>query len=163
MKAKSSVALRVLATIGVALLVVLADQLAKNTVIANLQPGVSRPFLGNVVRLYLVFNDSAAFSMGFGITWIFTLISSLAVVALCIYATRVKTVLWAGLTGAAIGGVLGNLIDRLFRAPGFPSGHVVDFIQIPFNFAIFNIADTAICVVATIVVILVARGHKIGG
>ena len=155
--------LRFVAFAGPAAAVLIADQLAKAAAISNLTPGVSVPFLGNVVRLYLVFNNSAAFSMGFGITWIFTLLSSLAAVALVVYALRLRSTLWLVLTGVALGGVLGNLTDRLFRAPGFPSGEVVDFIQIPFNFAIFNIADSAICVVAGIVVVLVARGRKIGG
>ena len=50
--------------------------------------------------------------------------------------------------GGLLGGALGNLTDRLFRSPGFPEGHVVDFIAVP-NFPIFNVADTFItCSVA---------------
>lgn len=139
------------------------DQLVKNWVIATLQPQVSYPFLGEVVRLFLIRNDSAAFSLGFGVTWIFTIISSLAVLALVWYATKVRNLAWAALVGLAAGGVAGNLIDRIFRAPGFPSGHVVDYIQIPFNFPIFNIADSAIVVVAGLVIIATARGRRIGG
>ena len=51
-----------------------------------------------------------------------------------------------------LGGALGNLTDRLFRGPSFAMGHVVDFIQLP-NFAIFNIADSAISVGAGCLVI----------
>ncbi|MDE2409397.1 MAG: signal peptidase II, partial [Actinomycetales bacterium] len=79
------------------------------------------------------------------------------------YGLRVRTLGWAAMAGVALGGVTGNLFDRLTRAPGFPSGQVVDFIQIPFNFPIFNVADSAICVVAALVVIAVARGSKLGG
>jgi signal peptidase II len=132
-------------------------------VIANLQPRVSYDFIGSVVRLFLTYNDSAAFSMGFGITWIFTIISSLACLAIIWYGLRVRTMGWATLAGVALGGVSGNLIDRLTRAPGFPSGQVVDFIQVPFNFPIFNLADSAICIVAALVVIAVGRGKKLGG
>jgi lipoprotein signal peptidase len=39
----------------------------------------------------------------------------------------------------------------------------VDFIQIPFNFPISNLADSAIGLVSGVIVILVARGQKIGG
>ena len=144
-------------------MVVFLDQLTKSLVIANLQPRVSYDLFGSVVRLYLTYNDSAAFSMGFGITWIFTLISSVAALALIWYGLRVRTLGWAAMAGVALGGVTGNLFDRLTRAPGFPSGQVVDFIQIPFNFPIFNVADSAICVVAALVVIAVARGSKLGG
>lgn len=146
-----------------ALAIATIDQLVKNWVIATLQPQVSYPFLGEVVRLFLIRNDSAAFSLGFGVTWIFTIISSLAVLALVWYATKVRNLAWAALVGLAAGGVAGNLIDRIFRAPGFPSGHVVDYIQIPFNFPIFNIADSAIVVVAGLVIIATARGRRIGG
>lgn len=146
-----------------AILVVIADQSAKDAVITFLQPGVSYDFLGSVVRLYLTYNDSAAFSIGFGVTWIFTLISSAAALVLLWFGPRVNTVGWALMAGTALGGVTGNLIDRLTRAPGFPAGQVVDFIQIPFNFPIFNLADSAICIVAALVVIQMARGRKLGG
>lgn len=146
-----------------AILVVIADQSAKDAVITFLQPGVSYDFLGSVVRLYLTYNDSAAFSIGFGVTWIFTLISSAAALVILWFGPRVNTVGWALMAGTALGGVTGNLIDRLTRAPGFPAGQVVDFIQIPFNFPIFNLADSAICIVAALVVIQMARGRKLGG
>jgi signal peptidase II len=155
--------LRVVALVLGAAVVVFLDQLAKGLVIANLQPRVSYDFLGSVVRLYLTYNNSAAFSMGFGVTWIFTIISSLAALALLWFGLRVRTLGWAALTALALGGVTGNLIDRLTRAPGFPSGQVVDFIQIPFNFPIFNLADSAICIAAAVVVIAVGRGKKLGG
>jgi len=143
--------------------IVAIDQFLKNLVIANFQPHVSYPVLGNLLRVYLTYNSSAAFSIGFGITWIFTVVSSIATLVLLWFGSRVKNTLWSVLAGALLGGVVGNLVDRITRAPGFPGGQVVDFIQIPFNFPIFNIADSAICVVVGIVLILVARGHKIGG
>lgn len=148
----------------VAAAVVAADQLAKNAVIAHLEPRVTYETpLGSLLRLTLVYNDSAAFSMGFGLTWIFTAISSVAAMVLVWYGLRVRTVGWSVLAGLALGGVTGNLIDRLFRAPGFGHGLVVDFIAIPFNFPIFNISDSAICITAALVVIQVARGKKLGG
>ncbi|MFM7029783.1 MAG: signal peptidase II [Micrococcales bacterium] len=147
----------------VAVVILASDQLIKNAVIASLNPQQSYNWLGNVVRLYLTYNNSAAFSMGWGITWLFTLISACAAVALVFFGLRTRSLGWAALSGLALGGVLGNLSDRLFRAPGFPSGQVVDYIQIPFNFPIFNLADSAICVAAGITVLLVARGSKIGG
>ena len=39
-------------------------------------------------------------------------------------ATRVRSRLWAVVLGLLLGGVLGNLTDRLLREPGFPVGHV---------------------------------------
>jgi signal peptidase II len=119
--------------------------------------------LGDVLGWYLTFNDSAAFSLGFGATWIFTIISAIAVLALIWFAPKMHTPGWSASAGILLGGVLGNLIDRLTKAPGFPNGQVVDFIQIPFNFPIFNFADICISGVMTLVVIRVFRGDTIGG
>lgn len=147
---------------GLAAAVVAVDQASKQIAIAQLEPGTYYPVIGDLLRFYLVFNDSAAFSLSFGSTVIFTVISSCATVALLWWAPRIETKSWAIMAGIVLGGVLGNLIDRLFRAPGFGIGHVVDFLSIPFNFPIFNIADIAISLTAVAVVIRVMRGHIIG-
>ena len=51
-----------------------------------------------------------------------------------------------------LGGALGNLIDRVFRSPGFLPGAVVDFVHIG-SFPTFNVADTAITIGAILVVV----------
>jgi len=145
-----------------AVLVVFLDQLSKALVIANFQYAKLAPMVGDLVQFNLVYNDSAAFSIGFGATGMFTIISTLAVLAMLYYATKVKGNSWSVLLGIALGGVTGNLIDRLTRAPGFGRGLVVDFIQIPFNFPVFNLADSAIFLVAVITVVRVMRGQRIG-
>ena len=149
--------------LGVAVFVVLIDQLTKFLAVANLHSFESVPFLFDIIRFNLVFNDSAAFSIGGSATWVFTLLSSLATLALLWYGPKFRTAGWLTLIGLALGGVVGNLIDRLFRYPGFPNGHVVDFIQIPFNFPIFNIADSAITISAAIIALRVIRGEQLGG
>lgn len=138
------------------------DQVLKNYLIENLTIGKPIDFIGSLVRLNLVFNDSAAFSIGFGATWIFTIISTIAALALIWFSFKIETVGWAVMGGVLLGGVTGNLIDRLFREPGFAIGHVVDYIQIPFNFPIFNIADIAIFTICSLSVIRVMRGEQIG-
>lgn len=142
---------------------VLLDQFTKEFAIANLRPNVLTPAFPPLLNWYLTYNDSAAFSIGNGQTWIFSIISTLATLAILWFGPRVKTTLWAVLAGGLLGGVAGNLIDRLTRAPGVGVGQVVDFISIPFNFPIFNVADSFICVVAVSIVILTMRGQKIGG
>jgi len=155
--------LRKYLTVGAfASLIVAIDQITKALALANLKPQVSQDFLGSVIRLYLVHNDSAAFSIGFGQTWIFTIISSVALVALVWYLRKIQGTSWLIMAGILAGGIIGNLIDRLFRAPGFGRGLVVDFIQIPFNFPIFNLADSAIVCIAIAVVIRVMLGQPIG-
>ena len=143
-----------------ALIVVALDQITKSLVVANLKPGVEHDFLGSVVRLFLVYNNSAAFSIGFGQTWVFTIIGLAALVALGWYVRKLQEVSWLIIAGILAGGILGNLTDRIFRAPAFGRGLVVDFLQIPFNFPIFNLADTAIVAVAVTVVIRAMLGHS---
>ena len=149
--------------LGVGVLVIVFDQLTKALALANLERYTPVPVIGDILQFTLAFNDRAAFSLGGASTWVFTLISSTVALALLWFVPKFKTRGWLILGGLALGGVCGNLIDRLFRAPGFPNGHVVDFIQIPFNFPIFNIADIAICTTAFLIALRVILGQKIGG
>src|SRR5436305_835188 len=63
-------------------------------------------------------------------------------------AGRMRSAGWAVALGLVLGGALGNLSDRLFRAPGVLRGHVVDWISAfgPYgeHWPIFNVADSAI-------------------
>ncbi len=64
--------------------------------------------------------------------------------------------------GLLLGGSLGNLTDRMLRAPGPGRGHVVDFLQLP-HFPIFNIADSAIVSAAGLIALLAFRGISVDG
>lgn len=112
--------------------------------------------------LTLARNDSAAFSLGFGVTWVFAIISSLAAVAVIYSLRKLETKTWITLGGLLLGGIVGNLIDRFAQTPYWGSGHVVDFIVIPYRFPIFNIADIAITSTITIAMILYLRGYPFG-
>ncbi len=142
--------------------VIALDQFLKNYLILKLEEGAPIDFIGSLVRLNLVYNDSAAFSIGFGATWIFTIISSVAVLVLLWFSRKIETTGWAIMAGVLLGGVSGNLIDRYLREPGFAIGRVVDYIQIPLNFPLFNVADMAIFFICSISVIRVMRGDQIG-
>jgi signal peptidase II len=148
--------------IGIGLGILSVDQILKEFFLQTLKPGVPVDFIGSIIRFTLVFNDGAAFSLGFGQTWIFTLISSVAAVLLLGYSFRSKSISWSIMGGVLLGGILGNLMDRLFRPPSFAEGHVIDYIQIPFNFPIFNIADMAIVTVCSLSVVRIMMGHEIG-
>jgi len=149
--------------LGVALVVVFLDQLTKFLAVKYLNPYEPVPVLGELLHFTLAFNSKAAFSIGAASTWVFTIISSLATLALLWFGPKFRTKTWLVLGGFALGGVAGNLVDRLVRSPGFPNGYVVDFIQIPFNFPVFNVADMAISISATLIAIKVIRGDRIGG
>jgi signal peptidase II len=148
-----------------AAVVLAADQLAKVAAIASLPPQEPVPVIGEFLVFYLVRNPGAAFSLGESVTWIFTI--ALAVVAVVIgwlAATRVRSRLWAVVLGLLLGGVLGNLGDRLFRPPGFGIGHVVDFISTPWMMpAIYNVADMFIVTMMIAVALLVVTGFRLDG
>ena len=148
--------------LGLALFVIALDQFFKAVCLQTLTPGVPQNFIGTFVQLNLVFNDSAAFSIGFGATWIFTIISSIAALVLIWYSFKIKSNSWSIMGGILLGGVSGNLIDRLIRDPGFGIGYVIDYLQIPFNFPVFNLADMAIVSICSLTVIRIMRGDEIG-
>lgn len=140
--------------------VVAADQLSKAAVLATLEPGQPLYLIGDWFRFYLLFNSGAAFSMGENLTPVFTAIQLFFGIGIIIVIIRGKVSrifgrpdAIAGLGLALIaGGALGNVIDRLFRAPGFFIGHVVDFISIG-SFAVFNLADSAITIGVALIVL----------
>lgn len=148
---------------SLALLIIGLDQLTKQIAVTSLYPGQRVEVISGLLWWRLAFNDGAAFSIGSGITWVFTLISLAAVTSLIVLSPRVKNIKWALITGAVLGGAAGNLIDRLFREPGFANGHVVDFIQLPYNFATFNLADSFLVVGICLAAVLSFRGEPLGG
>jgi signal peptidase II len=159
---RNSLSTRQFFFISIGLSILAVDQLIKEFFLQTLKPGESVDFLGSVIRFTLVFNDGAAFSLGAGYTWVFTLISSLATVVLFVYSFKSNSISWSIMGGVLLGGILGNLIDRLFRPPSFGEGYVIDYIQIPFNFPIFNIADIAIVTICSLSVVRIMLGHEIG-
>ena len=104
----------------------------------------------------------AAFSIGTGETWILTAIACSVVVFVVLTARRLGSRGWALALGLLLGGSLGNLSDRMFRAPGPGRGQVVDFLQLP-HYPIFNIADSAIVSAAVLIALLAFRGVRIDG
>jgi signal peptidase II len=149
--------------LAVAVIAITVDQFAKNLAIASLELGTSYPVLGDFLSWRLLYNDSAAFGLGFGYTWILAVISSVAALATIWFSRNLSSISWSLMIGVFLGGVVGNLIDRLIREPSFGNGHVVDFIQVPFDFPIFNLADIFIVSMAFLSVVRVMRGENLGG
>jgi len=147
-----------------AVLVLAADQFVKYLTVTHLPLQQKVLVLGEFFQLYSVRNSGAAFSIGAGYTWIFTI--ALGVVACVIVwkAFSVRSRLWAVVLGALLGGVLGNLGDRLFREPGFGVGHVVDMISMPWMMpAIFNVADIFIVTGMISIALLIVTGLRLDG
>ncbi len=148
----------------VALGVYALDQISKYLVVTNMTEGSVVRVLNDVLQLHFVRNPGAAFSLASGSTWIFSIIAAAVVVFIVWFARRIRSLSWGLVFGLLLGGVLGNLTDRLLREPGFGVGHVVDFISTPWMLpAIYNVADMAIVVSMVIFMVLTIRGIGLDG
>ena len=131
------------------------DFLTKNWALENLDSS-SRPVIGTFLQITLLRNPGAAFSMATGFTIVFTTVSIAVAIFIARSAARITSAWWAYVAGLVLGGVLGNLTDRIFRAPGFLYGHVIDWIELP-HWPIFNVADSAIFIAAGIAILLTIK------
>jgi signal peptidase II len=147
--------------------VLLADILTKQWAVSALTDGEPVRVPGGILYLDLIRNSGAAFSLGTGYTFIFPVITIAVVGWIAWAARRLRSVPWAVALGFVLGGALGNLTDRVFRAPGPMVGHVIDFLSL---FAprgevwpVFNVADSALCVGVTLAVLLELTGRRLDG
>ena len=147
----------------IALTVFALDQGTKLLVLNSLKENALVPVLGEVLQFHLVKNAGAAFSLLSGSTWIFAIAASVVVVVIVVFSRRIRSLGWAAVFGLLLGGTTGNLYDRLFREPGFGLGHVIDFIQVQYFPAIFNIADIGITSAMGLFILLTLRGIGLDG
>ena len=150
------------ALLGIAAVVLVLDQASKAWALHSLTPGAPVDLVGSFLRLNLIRNPGAAFSLGDGSTWILTVISVTILVFVGASARKVGNLPWAVALGLLLGGALGNLVDRFLRAPGPGRGHVVDFIDY-FGLFVGNVADIAIVVAAGLIMVLTFRGTSLAG
>ncbi|MCL2730643.1 MAG: signal peptidase II, partial [Actinomycetia bacterium] len=148
---------RVPVLIAVAALAYLLDVLSKLWVVHSLEHRDPIRLLGHYLQLDATRNAGAAFGMGQGMTIVFTLIAVGVIAVIVRLSRRLYSTPWAIALGLLLGGAFGNLTDRVFRSPGGFQGRVVDFIA-PEHFAIFNLADSAICCGGALIVLLSFRG-----
>jgi signal peptidase II len=146
----------------VALVGYAVDLTTKILAVEHLTGRAPVPLVGDLLTLRLVRNPGAAFSTGTSYTLVLSLVAIAAACAVVWFARRLRSAGWAFALGFLLAGVLGNLTDRVFRAPGFLRGHVVDFLQLP-NWPIFNVADMCINVAAVLIVVQAVRGISIDG
>jgi signal peptidase II len=160
----SRLSIRVLVVLAlVALGVYALDQTAKYFIVKNLTEGQQVNILGDILQFHYVKNSGAAFSLGTGMTWLFSIVAAAVAVFIILYARRIRSFAWSILFGLLLGGTLGNLSDRLLRPPHFGEGHVVDFIQVIGFPAIFNIADSAIVISMGLFILLTILGVRLDG
>ena len=146
---------------GMALLAYGLDLGSKQWALATLADG-DIAVLGDWFTLHLTFNPGAAFSTGTDFTIVFTGLAMVAVVVVLWLSRRVASTGWALALGLLLGGVGGNLTDRVVREPEPFHGHVVDFLMLP-NWPVFNVADICINVAAGLIILQTFRGVALDG
>jgi signal peptidase II len=145
----------------VALAAYAVDVLTKHLAVTRLADG-DVPILGDWFVLHLTRNPGAAFSTGTNFTVALTCLAIAAVLVVLWFARRIGTPGWAVALGLLLGGVAGNLTDRILREPGPFRGHVVDLFMLP-NWPVFNIADICINVAAGLILLQTFRGVALDG
>lgn len=154
---------RLVALFGaVGVLVLGLDQLTKALALQHLTPGDPVNVIGSLLKFNLIRNPGAAFSLGSDFTPVISAIQIIVAVGVVWLSRRLGSVGWAVAFGLLFGGAVGNITDRVFRAPSPFHGHVVDFLQTP-HWAIFNVADMAVTSAAALLVIQTLRGIKLDG
>jgi signal peptidase II len=154
--------LRLVLLLCIAAVVLAADVISKLIVVARLSDRGPVKIIPSVLDLELTRNPGAAFGFAAGATVIFTLVAAGVVVFIVRAARKLGSVGWAWALGLLLGGALGNLGDRIFRAPGPLRGHVVDWIHLH-HWPIFNIADSGVVVGGLLAVLLSMRGIHLDG
>ncbi len=125
----------------ISFLTVLIDQLSKDFIRQNLKTGLSSTLIPGLLKIRLVMNTGAAFSLFTNATPFLGLLSFTVAIGLIVWISRLSTPpFWQGLSLALLlGGTIGNGLDR------WRLGHVTDFLElVPIHFPIFNVADIAI-------------------
>ena len=143
--------------LGIAAAAYFIDLVTKVLAVDRLEGEPPVHVIGDVLQLTLVRNPGAAFSTGTSYTLALSLVAIAAVVVVLYLSRGLDDRLWAVGLGCLLGGVLGNLTDRVFRQPGFLRGHVIDFLQLP-NWPVFNVADMCINLAAAVIIVQAFRG-----
>lgn len=135
-----------------ALTILVADQLTKALVVANLAIGENARLLGDLVQVWHAQNRGAAFSLFQGGTILFLVVSMLSIgmVAYFHRTLRDRTPWLHVVLGIILGGTLGNFIDRLRQ------GYVTDWLSVGIGdtrWPTFNVADSSVVVGIGILVV----------
>jgi signal peptidase II len=138
--------------LGIAGLVLVADQVTKYAVRVSINPNQSIPVIKGIFYFTHIRNTGAAFGMFSQKQPVFVVATVLAIILIIVYHLKTKEtdLLFNAALGLELGGAVGNLIDRISQ------GWVTDFIHVP-NFPVFNIADSAIVAGVALLVIVMLR------
>ncbi|GIP36410.1 signal peptidase II [Paenibacillus sp. J2TS4] len=145
----------------IALIVLALDHLTKWLVVTNMKIGESRSVIGEFFQFTSHRNKGAAFGILQNQRWFFLIITTVVVIGIIIYMRKVlreNKKLMPFALSLLLGGAVGNFIDRAL------TGEVVDFLDFTFSFnwfgqaiiypfPIFNIADSAIVIGVSLILL----------
>jgi len=136
----------------VILLCIILDQVSKLLVISNLEVNTGFSVIKNLFSILYVRNTGAAWGTFSNGTIILAFLSMTFLFFAIKYVYEIKNISKLSIIsyGMLIGGIIGNLIDRLLR------GFVIDFLSFNifgYNFPVFNIADSFIVISIILIVI----------
>jgi len=152
-----------LSWLAVSAVIIALDQLTKHIALGALQPYAPHEVIPGLLNWTLAFNTGAAFSFlhdaGGWQRWLFSALAITVSLVLIVWLRRLPRSDWrtALPLSLVIGGALGNLVDRV------RFGHVTDFIEVYYrqwSWPAFNIADSAICVGAVLLIVFGLGGRK---
>ncbi|HEX3140419.1 MAG TPA: signal peptidase II [Rhizobacter sp.] len=141
--------------LGIALVVIVLDQITKALILGHFQYGESR-YVNSFFNIVRAHNPGAAFSfLAWGSGWQRWLFVGLGAVAAVFIVWMLRSHggqrMFAWALSLILGGAVGNVVDRLLH------GYVVDFIQVHWSnqyyFPSFNVADSAITVGAALLIL----------
>ena len=147
-------------TLAVAATVVVLDAITKALAVQFLTGRGTVSVLGGAVRLELYRNFAGPRNTFEGHPVLVSLMAVAAVAAIAVMATRVRTPAGALAVGLLLGGGLGNLVDRLLRAPGPLRGGVVDWLRPGWSSGSMNLADLAITAAILVIVVSAAASRR---
>src|SRR5699024_4250310 len=127
---------------AIAVIVLVIDQFTKFLAVALLEGRPPVPVIGDLAGFTFYRNPGAALGLWSSVTLVYPLIAIGVFIAILALSRNLASRTWAIGLGLLLGGLFGNLVDRLFRSPSFLHGAVVNFIDL--SLFICNVADIAI-------------------
>jgi signal peptidase II len=140
---------------GIVFTIVALDLLTKTWAVRDLADGPVS-IIGDTVSFRLARNTGGAFSVFQAFTPVLAVVAGVVAFFLVRTVRRTHDTLLVVALSLVLAGAMGNLIDRVFRSPGFLRGAVVDFVHIG-EWPTFNVADSAITIGAILVVVWSVR------
>ena len=140
-------------------LLIVIDQLTKAIATDKLKGKPPVPLIEGVFQFRYLTNPGAAFGSLENSRWVFMVFSTLAIIAMLVYLfyanfVNEQTKLYNLSVATILAGGIGNMIDRTFYGEKLFQGEVVDFLDFCLiDFAVFNFADSCVCVGAGLLIL----------